>query len=969
MEPADLTFLRKVITSELDTMPALCDVVHGHVQLKKWSCDQRTLNAMHPDIRDFVQSLTIPTFADDSNAPYLLLEGLEYACNDRMRKKRSEEVFYPKPILVTNTSGAGKTRTLLEALSIAWGFYFICRDPTKEGLGSTDLDESFRELMFSPQFTKRFPNNRKLNFTQRQSMDTNTQLASHIFLPVMLARIVIFHRFIQYVTEDMHLQQTVLYEPYVKRWLDIQLQPWLITQDHEQDIFATLAAKIRDVPDLSPLSMVTLLRQYDREIALILPGFNKQDRLIRIVVDEAQEAANLFPHAFSSSINTQRRRPVLRELLFVWSSHLMAPGKSKSHYTFVITGTGMSKELIVDALSSTTMKPAEFKEYKTIGSFDQQVNQMKYIKRFIPQCIWDTFVGKILMDRMWYWLEGRYRFTAEFITLLLENGYSRPNTLLNQYIHEFAGFTPTDCPQAILEEEARIWAGGDPFRYFDQPECSKTQFDWERLTNHHNGVAVLADLGYKHTLWADTKHTELGKDQRAFIEYGFARVIHRELTESQPGTYIDERLVLNACTVWLNNDSDNRFDGNQILSDDEDGLSDEDDTPPPRRISRPASLPLETAHRVTIPSLYRWISDKFSVSEGGHSLFEDYILFYFLIAFTQTNTQGGPLYKLKEVLDFFDPDRSPEMEDLKERRAKLVSVYYPKYYRQKNVNIKRYTYGSATVDKRGNILRMAGALGLMAKSGKRETKEWLKGEKRELFCFPDIMMGPDILFALELHRDDGGAPSYTWVAVQAKQYNHLSSLDRETVSKAIKSVTPSQFYKSGQNVQQAADDNDNESTVDHNQETLNLLDKITDREMYCAGKHSVLRVIAAWPAEVDLTHHLATPPKGNRRKNAEDIDGTDRHPLATLKEDKFIELTKDLSPLDKLMSIRTSMLCRKKEKKQEKAWVPTDSDAEMEDVEEIEPVRRNVKRMRLSEVCPMPMGRKGGDSARRKRNP
>lgn len=66
---------------------------------------------------------------------------------------------------------------------------------------------------------------------------------------------------------------------------------------------------------------------------------------------------------------------------------------------------------------------------------------------------------------------------------------------------------------------------------------------------------------------------------------------------------------------------------------------------------------------------------------------------------------------------------------------------------------------------------------------------WLEhDETQPAFCFPHRWMGPDILFILRLSK--GGS---IWVALQAK-YSKRSELANELMSRAVRSVTPSEYF-------------------------------------------------------------------------------------------------------------------------------------------------------------------------------
>lgn len=77
-------------------------------------------------------------------------------------------------------------------------------------------------------------------------------------------------------------------------------------------------------------------------------------------------------------------------------------------------------------------------------------------------------------------------------------------------------------------------------------------------------------------------------------------------------------------------------------------------------------------------------------------------------------------------------------------------------------------------------------IGIVATSG--EVVEWLTTH-RFTFCFPRESFGPDVLFFLR-HKT---SKKLLLVTIQAKNYE---SVDRQTLMKGIRTVTPSWFWKS-----------------------------------------------------------------------------------------------------------------------------------------------------------------------------
>ncbi|KAJ7152446.1 hypothetical protein C8R46DRAFT_1302822 [Mycena filopes] len=156
------------------------------------------------------------------------------------------------------------------------------------------------------------------------------------------------------------------------------------------------------------------------------------------------------------------------------------------------------------------------------------------------------------------------------------------------------------------------------------------------------------------------------------------------------------------------------------------------------------------------------------------------------------------------------------------------------------------------------------------------TREWLKHERPAAICFPDTLMGPDLMFILRLQ--DG---SRIWVAVQSK-FASQTLLTAETLRGAIRSVTPKNYYSSFSTQKMAA--------------ARTLLKALPGRRAD-VGSCGVLRVVVSFPGETRVQ-------RGATLDNMDFYD--DEHPIASLNMPLLAEMTKDLAPRNFLSMVKSA---------------------------------------------------------------
>lgn len=73
----------------------------------------------------------------------------------------------------------------------------------------------------------------------------------------------------------------------------------------------------------------------------------------------------------------------------------------------VVAGTGISKDVVDQAMASAIMKESKYRWCSDTGAFDDIQIQRRYIERYLPASFASSLSGKRLMERINYWLRGR----------------------------------------------------------------------------------------------------------------------------------------------------------------------------------------------------------------------------------------------------------------------------------------------------------------------------------------------------------------------------------------------------------------------------------------------------------------------------------------------------------------------------------------------------------------------------------
>ncbi|KAJ7171914.1 hypothetical protein C8R46DRAFT_1215790 [Mycena filopes] len=593
-----------------------------------------------------------------------------------------------------------------------------------------------------------------------------------------------------------------------KRWLLLQLQPFS-GPGSSQDIFAALAHAIRGAN--TPYLQRTVPEMLDSDMTRALRGEGTDPRAhppgFFCIIDEAQSAATTYPLAFRSHLDVTLPRPVLREAAEI----IRIPSRKVNR---IIAGTGMSGALVREVLASSMAKETASTTATDLGGFDDPTVQKDFMRSLLPDDYKDTPSAERLYERASRWLHGRFRFTTAFMRELLANGYQSPHRLLDAFIASSTSPPPQvdsmDVADVVFKPgftptDGKLLSDEEPPLNLTLTERSK--FNFKMIQADKSGTrSTLQKIALKFLLRSDVSSLVVTSGERAYMESGVARLkIVETSAGNAPTLKIDEPIVILSLLQWFHENVE------------------------------PTQHNLMLAARAGL-----------NAALGGNAL-EEYWAYYFTAVFTPDT----PL----DVIFTFAPDATPSWA---KKSAKLVSIY-----------------GVPAPNPSGRILESA-SIGLLARpsatlgigGSKEQTLAWLDHQFHEVFCFPDKVFGPDIMFVLELHNG-----KRIWVAFQSK-YASKTLIDIDVVTRGIDTVKPSRFFHS--------------EAPKWNSDALQRLDALPNRlNDGTAGPHSVLRAIGGWPGRLGLH---------SRAKDHVLYKDDQGHPIAEINITHFSKVTKALHP-------------------------------------------------------------------------
>jgi hypothetical protein len=312
----------------------------------------------------------------------------------------------------------------MEGLCENWGFYFTSLVDSSL-LGSSDIQNSIQtHVPDSKGFRRVLPPAGSAGYDN--ALQVNREIAGRIFRRIFLARLMIFHLFAETMTEGCHLKPNAPsqddYRVYRSRWLFLQLQPSFV-QTQVWDIFDELSCKLSRASDafvntttknllgkirtllcssvpIQPLEVIP--DSGSLTPATPIPVTMKHLHLpLFCILDEAQHAATQHSSSFRSDQNGAHR-PILREIVKAWEEQSFGQG-----VFMVVAGTGISKDVVDQAMASAIMKDSRYRWCSDTGAFDNRDSQVRYLEKYMPRRLLFSESGQRLLERIWYWLHGR----------------------------------------------------------------------------------------------------------------------------------------------------------------------------------------------------------------------------------------------------------------------------------------------------------------------------------------------------------------------------------------------------------------------------------------------------------------------------------------------------------------------------------------------------------------------------------
>ncbi|PVF94285.1 hypothetical protein CPB86DRAFT_49855 [Serendipita vermifera] len=479
------------------------------------------------EMAEHFSRLCIP--ADPRERPCLLLHRLgECPKTDANHSPHFHDIFQmDSNVLLLNTSGAGKTRFLLDGLCSRWGFYFVGL-PDSAGIGSSDLAKFIKEL----DDAKRYKNTDKARKVDRNNLpafDHMQNVAQLRFLQLLLARFLILNLLIEQAKLSGGIHQN-----HRRLWVLLQVQPYRFSKMLTEDLFLMIARELEftSANELKDrISKQHTKLQNDMEDVMDPDTGSYEKPPVYCILDEAQVTSTQRLGEFRSKENKLVEHPVLREIWLAWTTVLAAP-----KIRIIISGTNIDIEQIKSTLASSHLKMNPLFIHSTLGGFDDSESQAKFIKHYILAA-WDEQKWKEFLIRSFAWFRGRYRNTATLIVLLLLGGYKCPHRTVDGIVEAFASFKPT---------EAVDWVAQEPdFPPVLSPEDIIDKLDFDKMSPMQ--AKTLSEMLHKQFFTAVYSVGPFpAADRTAFVEYGIARIHIRGGQLS-----IDEPFIKVAAQTWL----------------------------------------------------------------------------------------------------------------------------------------------------------------------------------------------------------------------------------------------------------------------------------------------------------------------------------------------------------------------------------------------------------------------------------
>ncbi|KAF8510406.1 hypothetical protein BU17DRAFT_98110 [Hysterangium stoloniferum] len=351
--------------------------------------------------------------------PILLLHDL----GKDVDTERIKKLFIDDTVHLFGASGSGKTRLSLDGLCCNWGLYISCRNTGGPASGSNDFTVATKMLEDMSTWKTGGSDEHK----------NNAKAAHRIFAMLLFVRI--------FVLKELVKRLPLNIDPMVarRRWVLVQVLPPR-SERMDEDLFAKILGAIRRA---DTNIMVDLINSTNEEFMtkrkdLFSAGINTP---LFVVIDEAQVAADHLKGCFRSSTGPDLR-PILHEMyrFFLYS---------KIFTGIILSGTGLSMKVVEEDVgfaaaakqSNKLTRPRVFTDVGRFASGDS--SQEDYIRRYLTLSENDS--DRRLLERMLYWLSGRYRLTASLIELFICFENVPRHRVLTSFVKHMTGFRLTDA--------------------------------------------------------------------------------------------------------------------------------------------------------------------------------------------------------------------------------------------------------------------------------------------------------------------------------------------------------------------------------------------------------------------------------------------------------------------------------------------------------------------------------------------
>ena len=392
-----LILSNKEVLSFLTSLePQLVHLVQNRLTLPTWMPHEKVQSRLDEKTEDFLKKLELPCVR---GRPSVLLHKLGDFVEKPELQRRVNGVFRPdapQHAIFINTSGSGKTRLLLEGLCQHWGFYYTSHVDSGF-LGSVDLQSAIQSIPEDEKFCCHLP--------PSTSSVSNDKIAGRIFKRVFLARLLIFHLFIEAMKANTSPDNGFTegnFIDYRRKWVHFQLQPSFFTKI--SDPFHDLTHKLSAYLD-SELHHLT--RDVLDHVRNTLRSSTSSSGCTPLywIIDEARFAAKEHTDAFRSK--DMEPRPVLRPLVQTFTA------LTSGFDVIILAGTGLSQSDVDDTMTSGVMKESSYRKCYDTGAFDGwggRSGMSSWVKMFVPPWILEEADRKRLEECMGYWLKGRSAF-------------------------------------------------------------------------------------------------------------------------------------------------------------------------------------------------------------------------------------------------------------------------------------------------------------------------------------------------------------------------------------------------------------------------------------------------------------------------------------------------------------------------------------------------------------------------------